>query len=49
MPEGIPIDCGSARIRPYHLDDLEDLLLQADHPQVATALRDVLSAPLHQG
>jgi ribosomal-protein-alanine N-acetyltransferase len=45
MPEGIPIDCGSARIRPYHLDDLEDLLLQADHPQVAACLRDVFPHP----
>lgn len=45
MPEGIPIDCGSARIRPYHLDDLGDLLLQANHPQVAANLRDLFPHP----
>ena len=45
IPPGIPIDFGSSRIRSYHLDDLEDLLLQADHPQVAASLRDLFPHP----
>jgi ribosomal-protein-alanine N-acetyltransferase len=46
MTGGIPIDCGSeTRIRRYREDDLEALLLQADHPQVAATLRDAFPHP----
>ena len=49
MTGGIPIDCGSeTRIRRYREDDLEALLLQGDHPQVAATLRDRFPNPYTQ-